>query len=72
MQPAVHFADIKVQGKRGDGFRANAAAVIGAQRQRAGDDALYVSRVGDDLFGGLGDSRVPTLRAAWRKVVALL
>jgi hypothetical protein len=50
-------ADIKIPGKRGNGFRARAAAVIGVPRQRAGDDGLFVSRICDDLFGEFGDSR---------------
>ena len=54
MRPAVRFADIEVHEQRGNGFRAHAAAAVGVQRERAGDDALFVSRIGDDLFGELG------------------
>jgi len=54
MGPAVRFADIQVHEQRGDRLRAHAAAALGVQGQRAGDDVLFVSRVGDDLLGELG------------------
>ena len=62
MGSAVRFADIQVHEQRGDRLRAHAAAAIGVQRQRARDDVLFVSGVGDDLLGGSADSRAAIIQ----------
>jgi hypothetical protein len=54
MRSAVRFTDLKIHEQRSHGFRAHAAAAVGMQRQCTRDDALFVSRIGDDLIGELG------------------
>ena len=50
MWAAMGFDDIEIDEQVGDRFGAHAAAAIGVQRQCAGNDALLVDGIGNDLL----------------------